>query len=198
MDAYEDEITNFLLEKENFILALDIENHFTDAKDQLHTRFWQRLAETVEGRVPEGAWKVQLDDLAGENSVAKGYFGLSILPADQTAQFHLLFRIEQHAGPTYLPVYGGVSWTEVPGITAADDLVSNFQTQLKDDGFTRSNEKWPGWRYIRGLSSRNDFLREYMERSDDLIEEITGHLTMMVDRHAAELHSTNRNIQERI
>ena len=123
---------------------------------------------------------------------------MSILPPDQTPQYYLMFRIEQHAGPTYLPLYGGVSWTEVPGITAAGNLISSLQSQLKEDGFTRSNEKWPGWRYIRGLSSRNDFLREYMERSDDLLEEITGHVSLMVERHSNELLRTNKYIQERI
>ena len=123
---------------------------------------------------------------------------MSLLPPDPSARFHLQFRVEQHAGPTYLPVYGGVTWTEVPGIAAADSLIASFQGQLKDDGFTRSNEKWPGWRYIRGLSSRSDFLREYMERGDDLLQEVTGHLTMMVERHAQELIQTNKNIQESI
>lgn len=198
MDPYEDEITGFLLEKENFLLALDIEKHFEKAKDQLHRQLWEKLCTNVEGRLPEEGWSVELDDFSGESSVARGYFGMSILPPDQTAQFYLMFRIEQHAGPTYLPLYGGVTWTEVPGISAAGNLISSFQSQLKEDGFTRSNEKWPGWRYIRGLSSRNDFLREYMERGDDLIEEITGQLSMMVERHSDELIKTNTYIQERI
>ena len=198
MDSYEDEITGFLLEKENFLLALDIEKHFEKAKDQLHRQLWEKLCANVEGRLPEEGWSVELDDFSGESSVARGYFGMSILPPDQTAQFYLMFRIEQHAGPTYLPLYGGVTWTEVPGISAAGNLISSFQSQLKEDGFTRSNEKWPGWRYIRGLSSRNDFLREYIERGDDLIEEITGQLSMMVERHSDELIRTNKYIQERI
>jgi len=198
MDAYEDEITSFLLEKENFLLALDIEKHFEKAKDQLHRQLWEKLRANVEGRLLEEGWSVELDDFGGENNVARGYFGMSILPPDQTPQFYLMFRVEQHAGPTYLPLYGGVTWTEVPGITAAGNLISNLQSQLKEDGFTRSNEKWPGWRYIRGLSSRNDFLREYMERSDDLLEEITGHVSMMVERHSGELLRTNKYIQERI
>ncbi len=198
MDPYEDEITGFLLEKENFLLALDIEKHFEKAKDQLHRQLWEKLCANVEGRLPEEGWSVQLDDFSGESSVARGYFGMSILPPDQTAQFYLMFRIEQHAGPTYLPLYGGATWTEVPGISAAGNLISSFQSQLKEDGFTRSNEKWPGWRYIRGLSSRNDFLREYIERGDDLIEEIIGQLSMMVERHSEELIRTNKYIQERI
>ncbi len=198
MDPYEDEITNFLLEKENFLLALDIENHFEKAKDLLHRQIWEKLRDSVVGRLPEEGWSVALDDFGGENTVARGYFGMSILPTDQTAQFYLMFRIEQHAGPTYLPVYGGVTWTEVPGITAAENLISSFQSQLKEDGFTRSNEKWPGWRYIRGLSSRNDFLREYLERGDDLLEEIVDQLILMVERHSPELLKTNKNIQERI
>ena len=198
MEPYEDEITGFLLEKENFLLALDIEKHFEKAKDQLHRQLWEKLCANVEGRLPEEGWSVQLDDFSGESSVARGYFGMSILPPDQTAQFYLMFRIEQHAGPTYLPLYGGATWTEVPGITAAGNLISSFQSQLKEDGFTRSNEKWPGWRYIRGLSSRNDFLREYIERGDDLIEEIIGQLSMMVERHSEELIRTNKYIQERI
>ena len=198
MDPYEDEITGFLLEKENFLLALDIEKHFEKAKDQLHRQLWEKLCANVEGRLPEEGWSVELDDFSGESSVARGYFGMSILPADQTAQFYLMFRVEQHAGPTYLPLYGGATWTEVPGISAAGNLISSFQSQLKEDGFTRSNEKWPGWRYIRGLSSRNDFLREYIERGDDLIEEITGQLSMMVERHSDELIRTNKYIQERI
>lgn len=198
MDVYESEITNFLLEEENFLLALDIETHFEKAKDQLHRQFWEKLCANVEGRLLEEGWIVQLDDLSGETSVAKGYFGMSILPADQTARFYLMFRLEQHAGPTYLPLYGGVTWTEVPGISSADDLISSLQSQLKEDGFTRSNEKWPAWRYIRGLSSRNDFLREYMERGDDLLEEVTGHVVLMIERHSQELLRTNSNIQERI
>lgn len=198
MDPYEDEITGFLLEKENFLLALDIEKHFEKAKDQLHRQLWEKLCANVEGRLPKEGWSVQLDDFSGESSVARGYFGMSILPPDQTAQFYLMFRIEQHAGPTYLPLYGGATWTEVPGITAAGNLISSFQSQLIEDGFTRSNEKWPGWRYIRGLSSRNDFLREYIERGDDLIEEIIGQLSMMVERHSDELIKTNKYIQERI
>ncbi|GAJ01133.1 unnamed protein product [marine sediment metagenome] len=198
MDPYEDEITGFLLEKENFLLALDIEKHFEKAKDQLHRQLWEKLCANVEGRLPEESWSVELDEFSGESSVARGYFGMSILPPDQTAQFYLMFRVEQHAGPTYLPLYGGVTWTEVPGISAAGNLISSFQSQLKEDGFTRSNEKWPGWRYIRGLSSRNDFLREYIERGDDLIEEIIGQLGMMVERHSAELIKTNKYIQERI
>lgn len=198
MDPYEDEITGFLLEKENFLLALDIEKHFEKAKDQLHRQLWEKLCANVEGRLPEEGWSVELDDFSGESSVARGYFGMSILPPDQTAQFYLMFRVEQHAGPTYLPLYGGVTWTEVPGISAAGNLISSFQSQLREDGFTRSNEKWPGWRYIRGLSSRNDFLREYIERGDDLIEEITGQLSMMVERHSDELIRTNKYIQERI
>ena len=198
MDAYEDEITGFLLEKENFLLALDIEKHFEKAKDQLHRQLWEKLCANVEGRLPEEGWGVELDDFSGESSVARGYFGMSILPSNQTAQFYLMFRAEQHAGPTYLPLYGGVTWTEVPGISAAGNLISSFQSQLKEDGFTRSNEKWPGWRYIRGLSSRNDFLREYIERGDDLIEEIAGQLNMMVERHSDELIKTNKYIQERI
>ncbi len=198
METYEDEITNFLLEKENFLLALDIEDHFNHAKDNLHTRFWERLRETVAGRLPEGGWQLQLDDFTGENTVSRGYFGLSILPPETPPRLHLMFRIEQHAGPTYLPLYGGVSWTEVPGSAAAESLIAPLQAQLKEDGFTRSNEKWPGWRYIRGLSSRGDFLREYMERGDDLLQEITGHLTMMVERHGPELLSANAGDQERL
>ena len=198
MDAYEDEITGFLLEKENFLLALDIEKHFEKAKDLLHSQLWEKLRTNVEGQLLEEGWSVDLDDFGGENNVARGYFGMSILPPDRTPQFYLTFRVEQHAGPTYLPLYGGVTWTEVPGITAAGNLISNLQAQLKEDGFTRSNEKWPGWRYIRGLSSRNDFLREYTERSDDLLEEITGHVSLMVERHSNELLRTNKYIQERI
>jgi len=198
MDAYEDEITNFLLEEENFLLSLDIEKHFEQAKDHLHRQFWEKLRANVEGRLPEEDWSVELDDFSGENNVARGYFGMSILPPDQTPQFYLMFRIEQHAGPTYLPLYGGVTWTEVPGISSAANLVSSFQAQLKEDGFTRSNEKWPGWRYIRGLSSRGDFLREYMERGNDMLEEITSQVSMMIERHSPELVQTNKNIQERI
>ncbi|MBA7679631.1 hypothetical protein ES703_87930 [subsurface metagenome] len=37
-----------------------------------------------------------------------------------------------------------------------------------------------------------------MERSDDLLEEITGHVSMMVERHSGELLRTNKYIQERI
>ncbi|MFB0515788.1 MAG: hypothetical protein ACETWG_04180 [Candidatus Neomarinimicrobiota bacterium] len=198
MNAYEDEIINFLLEEENFLLALDIEKYFDQAKDHLHRQFWEKLRANVEGHLPEEGWSVELDEFNGETSVAKGYFGMSILPPDRTPQFYLLFRVEQHAGPTYLPLYGGVTWTEVPGISAAATLISDFQTQLKDDGFTRSNEKWPGWRYIRGLSSRSDFLKEYMERGDDLLEEITSNVTLMVERHYEELLRTNQSIQERI
>ena len=198
MDPYEDEITSFLLEKENLLLALDIENYFEKTKDLLHRQIWEKLRDSVVGRLPEEGWSVALDDFDGENTVGRGYFGMSILPTDQTPQFYLMFRIEQHAGPTYLPLYGGVTWTEVPGITAAENLISSFQSQLKEDGFTRSNEKWPGWRYIRGLSSRNDFLREYLERGDDLLEEIVDQLILMVERHSQELLRTNKNIQERI
>ncbi|UCD38348.1 MAG: hypothetical protein JSW54_02395 [Fidelibacterota bacterium] len=198
MDPYENEITSFLLEEENFLLALDIEKHFEAAKDLLHREFWEKLRDQVDGQMPEEGWSVELDDLADENDVSKGYFGMSILPPDHTPQFHLMFRVEQHAGPTYLPLYGGVTWTEVPGISSAASLISSLQAQLKEDGFTRSNEKWPGWRYIRGLSSRSDFLREYRERSDDLLAEITSHVIMMVERHSEELLKTNKNIQERI
>ncbi len=198
MDTYESEITNFLLEQENFLLALDIEEHFHKAKDQLHRQFWERLCDSVEGKLPEEGWSVQLDDISGESSVAKGYFGMSIFPPDRTPQFYLTFRVEQHSGPTYLPLYGGVTWTEVPGISAASSLISTFQNQLKEDGFTRSNEKWPGWRYIRGLSSRSEFLREYIQRGNDMVEDITGHVTLMVERHTQELLRTNKNIQERI
>jgi hypothetical protein len=198
MDPYENEITSFLLEEENFLLALDIEKHFEAAKDLLHREFWEKLRDQVDGHLPEEGWSVELDDLSGENSVSKGYFGLSILPPEHTPQFYLMFRVEQHAGPTYLPLYGGVAWTEVPGIASASNLVSALQSDLKEDGFTRSNEKWPGWRYIRGLSSRSDFLREYRERGDDLLAEISGHVTMMVERHHEELVRTHKNIQERI
>ncbi|UCD37145.1 MAG: hypothetical protein JSW54_09955 [Fidelibacterota bacterium] len=198
MDAYENEITSFLLEEENFLLALDIEKYFEAAKDQLHREFWEKLRDNVAARLPEEGWSVELDDFEGEFSVARGYFGMSILPPDQSPQFYLMFRVEQHAGPTYLPLYGGVTWTEVPGIAAAENLVSSFQSLLKEDGFTRSNEKWPGWRYIRGLSSRNDFLREYRERSDDLLGELTNHTIIMVEHHSQELLRTNQNIQERI
>lgn len=198
MNTYADEITNFLLEEENFKLALDIEEHLQEAKDRLHREFWETLRTNVEGRLSEEGWSVELDDFTDEIGVSRGYFGMSILPPDRTPRYYLIFRVEQHAGPTYLPLYGGVTWTEVPGIAAAENLITDFQAKLKEDGFTRTNEKWPGWRYIRGLSSRSDFLREYRERGEDLLEEITNHITMMVERHAQDLVATNSDIQERI
>jgi hypothetical protein len=43
MNTYADEITSFLLEEENFLLALDVEQHLQEAKDRLHREFWETL-----------------------------------------------------------------------------------------------------------------------------------------------------------
>ena len=76
MNTYADEITNFLLEEENFLLALDVEEHLQEAKDRLHREFWETLRTNVVGRLPDEGWSVELDDVTDELGVSRGYFGM--------------------------------------------------------------------------------------------------------------------------
>lgn len=129
-DAYFD----FITDKKQWDVVIDIHNHLPSVKQKLLNGFWGKVTENVESFFSDRKWVVERsDDLYGKNS------GLAVRHEEWSDVFKVGFgQLDGH-------VWVGVYCKDITGDsynTLADQL------RMKMPKNRRDSTAWPSWYYL--------------------------------------------------
>jgi len=166
---YENKMCNFLAQKENLPIAMEIADLIGKVQGRIGNEFWERVRASLQRKLEEanlhGSWVCQELKKDKKEDFALGVF-LDPKPArDPETVFR--YDISEEEGNTgRYHIYQGICPPSRGGPRAVKKAVSDLQGRLLDEGYERS-KGWIAWKYIRDFTSEDEFVLTVADRGDE-------------------------------
>jgi hypothetical protein len=173
-------IVEFLTAPENLRSVLEVMRHSDAVRGVLLSRFWKNLHEQLQSQLPaeladaqpewEGVFKP-------ERMLDKYVFIDLHLNSSRFKKQALFYRIEHEAGQRHHDLYFGLHWREPvksgSSVLAQRDVNAVETRQRELDFEFDNNPSWLGWKYIKKCGSLDDFVAEFTEEPQSLLDDIS-------------------------
>jgi len=187
---YEDKIWDFLAQKENLPIAIEIADSIEKVKRRVGNGFWERVRPSLQRRLEEGGlhggWCQELKK--DEEGFA---FGILLYPKPERDPV-ALFRYgleEELEKPARYHIYQGI-FPPSPVPRALNKPVSDLQSPLLDEGYEKS-KGWTVWKYIRDFTSENEFVLTVADRGDEFASGVAENFWDFFDATRARVEKLN-------
>jgi len=166
---YDEAVIEFLSQKENLRLAMEVAERLEEVRRRLELRLWRTchklLADRLAGSEWADTWRAAIDS---DEELTRNEYGVGLEPRgasdDVPRVFPYLTRYHYGSLNFYLRVPRPDA-KETTDVQAANLL--GLEEALKQEGF-RSTKKDLAWKSIRTYDSLNSFLLDLSERVDEL------------------------------
>ena len=172
---YDDAVIEFLSQKDNFRLAVEVSEHLEQAKARIQVGFWTACRKRLEERLKVSKWaKTWQATIDPDEDLGRKDAGVYLIPSDvdeddddPSAFTYCLKRWFSNKVILYpgaaLGYYG--LWQE-----HRSKEVERFAAALKRHGFNESSKETMGWLKWRTYETVNEFLLAINERAEELAE----------------------------
>jgi hypothetical protein len=187
MESYDDAIVEFLGDKANIRLALEIAERIEEVKNTLDRTFWERLEQKILQKLtPPKAWRIRLyrERSSKEIDILNG---LALFP-EHPSKLYLYPCIAN------LDLYCGIAWSrEVRRPYQLQNATEFYQT-LQDKGYQLDNY-WIGYKTAGGgvkLKTNQMYVR--IATDDHLEEELASALVDLFEHMRTMIEDVNKAI----
>jgi hypothetical protein len=187
MDSYDNAVVEFLGDKANIRLALEIADRIDDVKTKLDCTFWERLEQKILQKLtPSKGWRLCLhrDNTGQEIDII---CGLALFP-ENPAKLYLYPCIAN------LDLYYGIAWSqEVRRPYSLPEAIKFYDT-LQDKGY-QSDNFWIGYKKAGGgvkLKTNQMYVR--IATDDHLEEELASALVELFEHLRTMIEDVNKAI----
>jgi hypothetical protein len=187
MESYDDAIVEFLSDKANIQLALEIAERIEGVKQKLDRTFWERLEQKIlQKLMPPKGWRIclQRDRTGQEIDIMSG---LALLP-ENPSKLYLYPCIAN------LDLYYGVVWSQEVRRPYPVQEATKFYQTLQDKGY-QSDNYWIGYKTAGGgvkLKTNQMYVR--IATDDHLEEELASALVELFDGMRTMIEDANNAI----
>lgn len=188
---YEDAIVEFLAQKDNLELALQVSEHLEAVKRQLHSRFWSRCRDLLQERLCQmGAgksWTVRPDD---DKDPMVNDDGIWVDPSHVEQAVHLTYGLVQWFSGEF-SLYLKVTTSKGDGLMGHEGAeLDELRSVLADENCRKASYAI-GWQYVRKYQSHNSFLLEAAEKAEVTARNAVDVLADLIEKSEAAASKVN-------
>ena len=189
---YDEQVVEFLSQKENLRLALEVVEHIEDVKRKLRGGFWESLKTLLVAGLAKLAggelWEVCSPDERESECMLW-------IPSKGIASDALVFGVgigeSNHGGQTQL-FYGIRSSKDVSGTPGALKTIKGLQEELDKKKCEFGAAWWPAWKWIDDLYPGDKwFLVRLAENRDALITDVANLVLGLFEESSGALAKAN-------
>ncbi len=194
-DSYGEAIVEFLSDKDNLPLALDIADHVADVKLSINRQFWKEITRKFNEELKHESlgWTAFIDDKKTLNGKCPG---VSIRHNELKGPF--VFRVER-----WDHLYYGVYYPDdfekpeevslqLPELQELKKLVDRLATH----GVTKTDPKWLRWAYVFEFSAARKFFEEAVAVKDQLADSIFSESWKLFKSVRCPMEKANQEIRQ--
>jgi hypothetical protein len=187
MESYDDAIVEFLADKANIRLALEIAGRIEEIKQKLDRTFWERLEQKMLKQLtPSKGWRLCLhrDRTGKEIDIISG---LALFPANPS-------KLYLYPCIANLDLYYGIAWSHKVQRPYLVQEATKFYQTLQDKGY-QSDDYWIGYKTAGGgvkLKTNQMYVR--IATDDHLEEELASALVELFENMQIMIEDTNKAI----
>ena len=185
----EQAVLEFFAKTENLPLGLSVAEQMDKLREQMNNHFWQDLLIRLRALITAHklAWNFELTE---DKNAADIVVGLHCsTPPGQP--LYLSPMVEQQYLGGVWRIYFGLMWSAPPfpdqlGLPA----VNNLKEALQKAGF-KSNESFLAWQWTTFHPRRTDFLLRYVNRPEQLLDDMEAILKTLLIAHDPSIMQAN-------
>jgi hypothetical protein len=188
----DEKIMEFLRQKENLPLALEVGRYATRLRQELTAEFWRRVQERLiaAAKLP-GEW--QIDEISwptyrGWNAIEKPFAGKSQA---------LGFAAEEFQGGNQHDIYIGTCW-KLPVPLKDKNYSKGPLLTLRQEMLAAGFESWPPeWvcgKYVRQYTNSDGFYIEYAQNADSVVDSVIKAFSSIAHRYLEAVRAVNRSL----
>ncbi len=185
----EQAVLEFFAKPENLPLGLSVAEQMDKLREQINNRFWQGLLTRLNALIKAHklAWNLELTE---DKNAADIIVGLHCSTPPEQPLYLSPMMEQQYLGGVWR-IYFGLMWSAPPspnhlGLPA----VNNLKEALQKAGF-KSNESFLAWQWTTFHPRRTDFLLRYVNRPEQLLDDMEAILKTLLIEHKELIEQAN-------
>lgn len=188
---YEQEVIDFLSQKENLPFVLDVAEKVEPVKEKLLLDFWNGLEAKFNAKLTEQAltdrWKVKRD-----HDIPSDWGGISLIPVEEPSIIYLHPGLEQWAGS--LRLFYGMHWSKENKDPITFPDVRTLKLCLRNDRF-KGSDWWIGYKLTDIYTRNKGFLIRISRNLDSVVDNVADISFDLIGKYVALVERANLGIR---